>query len=311
MSKSDPHFPHFIGIGAARAGTTWLSHQLGQHPDIWMPRIKELHYFTRSHKYEGPSQLEDANFLRRLFSRKGQYWKYRHIMFRAIGSNILRPSIKKLSWDMNYLLRTPNDRWYASLFSQGEGKVTGEITPRYSMLDGQDISKLKALMPGVKIFFVMRDPVERAWSLIKYHEKRGGEPLTERPYAELKALAFADVILQQSDYESILTRWRGVFPRDQFLEIFFDEIREEPDELLRRIQNFLGVRPFGSSISDKGRTAKVNPSFSKPMPEPLREELVRHFRPMVERLAAAEGGYFAEWLKSYREVTSDTAVSCG
>jgi len=36
----------FIGIGAGKAGTTWLWHGLRQHPGIFMPDQKELHYFN-------------------------------------------------------------------------------------------------------------------------------------------------------------------------------------------------------------------------------------------------------------------------
>ena len=37
-------YPDFIGIGAQKAGTTWLYHNLRNHPQIWIPR-KEVHYF--------------------------------------------------------------------------------------------------------------------------------------------------------------------------------------------------------------------------------------------------------------------------
>lgn len=36
----------FLGIGAQKAGTTWLYAQLKQHPDVWMPMVKELHFFS-------------------------------------------------------------------------------------------------------------------------------------------------------------------------------------------------------------------------------------------------------------------------
>ena len=39
-------FPDFIGIGAQKAGTTWLHRNLQAHPQIYMPR-KEVHYFDR------------------------------------------------------------------------------------------------------------------------------------------------------------------------------------------------------------------------------------------------------------------------
>src|SRR6185503_5238860 len=41
-----PHVegPDFICIGMPRSATGWLYDQLAQHPDFWMPPIKELGY---------------------------------------------------------------------------------------------------------------------------------------------------------------------------------------------------------------------------------------------------------------------------
>ena len=46
--------PFFLGIGAQRAGTTWLDSFLRTHPALWLPtRRKELHYFDE-HYDRGP-----------------------------------------------------------------------------------------------------------------------------------------------------------------------------------------------------------------------------------------------------------------
>ena len=42
---SPPRMPSFLGIGAARSGTTWLHENLRHHPQVWVPPAKELHYF--------------------------------------------------------------------------------------------------------------------------------------------------------------------------------------------------------------------------------------------------------------------------
>ena len=34
-----------FGIGAAKAGTTWLYRYLAAHPEVRLPAVKELHYF--------------------------------------------------------------------------------------------------------------------------------------------------------------------------------------------------------------------------------------------------------------------------
>jgi Sulfotransferase domain len=38
----------FLGIGPAKAGTTWLGHMLEAHPDICMAEPKEVHFFNDS-----------------------------------------------------------------------------------------------------------------------------------------------------------------------------------------------------------------------------------------------------------------------
>lgn len=38
--------PTFVGVGAQRSGTTWMTNVLATHPDIFIPR-REIHYFSR------------------------------------------------------------------------------------------------------------------------------------------------------------------------------------------------------------------------------------------------------------------------
>ena len=61
-----PHFTEnpdfrldFLGIGAPKGGTTWLSAVLGAHPDIFTPPEKEIEYFNqRRTEYD----MENANY---------------------------------------------------------------------------------------------------------------------------------------------------------------------------------------------------------------------------------------------------------
>ncbi|WP_424097675.1 sulfotransferase domain-containing protein [Moorena producens] len=38
--------PNFLIIGAQKAGTTWLSHNLREHPEVFIPS-DEIHYFNK------------------------------------------------------------------------------------------------------------------------------------------------------------------------------------------------------------------------------------------------------------------------
>ncbi len=39
--------PTFLGIGAQKAGTTWLHRNIRRHPELFMPSTKELHFLDR------------------------------------------------------------------------------------------------------------------------------------------------------------------------------------------------------------------------------------------------------------------------
>lgn len=49
MSGMNPVFPNFLVIGVQRSATTWLFECLREHPDIFMPAEKELHYFDENY----------------------------------------------------------------------------------------------------------------------------------------------------------------------------------------------------------------------------------------------------------------------
>lgn len=42
----------FVGIGAARSGTSWVARCLQEHPAIFLPAKKELHYFNDDNRYD-------------------------------------------------------------------------------------------------------------------------------------------------------------------------------------------------------------------------------------------------------------------
>jgi len=61
-------YPHFLIIGAQKAGTTWLHHNLQIHPRIWMPEF-EVHYFDR--KIEEAGSFDDEWYAS-LFEPEGE-----------------------------------------------------------------------------------------------------------------------------------------------------------------------------------------------------------------------------------------------
>lgn len=52
--------PRFLGIGAQKAGTSWLHANLRHHPGLFLPETKELHYFDWH--YHQPLRTYAAHF---------------------------------------------------------------------------------------------------------------------------------------------------------------------------------------------------------------------------------------------------------
>jgi len=46
--SSTEHLPDFICIGGFKCATTWLHDTLAEHPDVFLPDLKEVHFFDRA-----------------------------------------------------------------------------------------------------------------------------------------------------------------------------------------------------------------------------------------------------------------------
>ena len=81
-------YPTFLGIGAHKAGTSWLYKQLCKHHEIWMPPVKELHFFDRSLRYPSPNNLATSSLIKRIFGSKSRERKNVIAGSRKLISNI-------------------------------------------------------------------------------------------------------------------------------------------------------------------------------------------------------------------------------
>src|SRR5690606_32693611 len=59
-SSDAVRLPTFLVIGAARSGSTWISKNLARHPEVFIPKEKELHFFDR--RYEEGIETYRAYF---------------------------------------------------------------------------------------------------------------------------------------------------------------------------------------------------------------------------------------------------------
>lgn len=169
-------------------------------------------------------------------------------------------------------------RWYLSRFGDSDAPCRGEATPTYALLPPRMIRLLRELMPELKILFLLRDPVERAWSHARHNWRHGeanfaaDRPTLEQVVDEQWFENFAHPWPSFSgDYLGQLRRWRAIFPREQIYVGFFEDIGAEPEKLLAEIFGFLGIGPF--QVPEGKLEERVNEGLAVPLPDPLRQML--------------------------------------
>ena len=142
--------------------------------------------------------------------------------------------------------------WYCTHFNDAGSQKAGEASPSYASLPVGSIRVLHKLLPDVKIVFLMRDPISRAWSHAKHNQAyREANFTTAEVESDPTALTDAqwsenfyhDWPLTSGDYLGQLRRWTSVFPKKQLYVGFYESIVTRPETLLREVFHFLGVDP--------------------------------------------------------------------
>lgn len=287
--------PDFLCIGAPKSGTTWLYHNLNKHPSIWLPTVKELHYFDLLFPLERYAAIKNnPRGLLGLFTQHS-----RRLILRGFYRGMRRKSLKELVWAYRYFSGKPDDDWYLSLFKRPEWVLAGDLTTDYCALSEEAVSKVKSLLPDVKIIFLMRNPVDRAWS----HTKMLLPSLLGKPFAHISNEELVDYLTHpapqlRGNYPHTLGVWEGVFGRQQIFTAFFEEIADSPKELYIRLLNYLGISSNEKYLPD-GLERKVNVSKvpeAETMPTAIRDCLNELYRQDLEWLAERFGGYASKWL---------------
>ncbi len=225
-------YPDFLGIGAQKAGTTWLHTNLARHPQIWMPPIKEMHYLDHR-----PPHLVERLFGRKQFLKSGRALLRRRLVEAARGG-----SREDLAWAARYCLGRRSDDWYCALFPKIDGKITGEVCPGYARLDGDQVARVYAMMPKTKIIYLIRNPIERAWSGLAMHFRKDGVgSIEEVAETEIEARLRHPKSWRHGEYAKNLAAWESCYPAEQISVGFFDELLENPRGQLKEILGFLGV----------------------------------------------------------------------
>ncbi len=121
----------FLGIGAQKAGTTWIYEQLLRHPEIAFPAGKEVHFFDQ-HADRGAAWYE-ALFPENTTKKQGEITPAYAFLEKAAIEEIysLTPDVK-----LFYSLRHPVERaWSGAMMALRRAEMTVEEASDQWFLD--------------------------------------------------------------------------------------------------------------------------------------------------------------------------------
>jgi len=270
--SGDPS-PDFLCVGAQKAGTSWLYRQLEPHPDFWMPPVKELHYLdnlnrTKRHQRPRANDDRDACFVE---------------------------AINDLSMQSHIDL----DR-YGRLFSHKGPLLSGDISPAYSTLSEEIIQKVVDHFPNLKVVFLARDPVERAWSQLSMGVRLG--VITKFDAAdpdEVVRNLLIPGVLARSHPSKIVARWKRYVLPENFRIYFFDDLNENPAALRQSILHFLGGDPDKPSGRLKPHDNNDAGRDKLRLTGKVRERIAQFFEQELKACAVELGGRAKSWPTRY------------
>ncbi len=205
---SESKLPGFVVVGAPKCGTTSLYHYLKQHPGIYLPARKELHYFSSRALLQNDRGPGDSVALARVCNTLESYREF---------------------------YREAEDR-----------QISGDVSPSYLYFD-ESRHRILEELGRVRIVAILRDPCEKAFSQYMHLIRDQRETLPFRRALDAEAdrvrQGWSDLwrYAESSLYAKKLARYFELFGEDRVKVLFFDELVAAPDRTMRELFEFLGV----------------------------------------------------------------------
>ena len=202
--------PNFLIAGAPKSGTTSLFYYLRQHPDIYLPVRKELHYFSYEYLEKSSNGPGDKQILLSLCSTRAEYESH-----------------------------------YADV---GDERMIGEVSPSYLYYSAVR-ERIQIELGKIKIIIILRNPIEKAHSQYMHMVRDNRETLSfydalmteqERINSE-----WSDIwrYAESSLYSKRIKEYISLFGAGNIKIILFDDFTSRTDEIMRDLFEFLNVDP--------------------------------------------------------------------
>lgn len=268
-----------LGVGAQKAGTTWLHRYLSRFETADFGDLKEYHVWDAIKLPE----MNKFDMRPGLTTLRGAKQTLGRLPLISRGTSRLRGNLQ----------RNPDDYflYFQNLLSRPGIRLTGDITPSYSGLDAPTLSLIKTRFETLgidsKVAFLMRNPVDRCWSAIRMHRRKGnrksalaeGIDLSLDDEGALRAYVLTEQASLRTRYHVTLNRLESVFPTQRMFVSFYEELFSAAK--IERLSHFFEVEP---DLSFSGE--RINASLPAALSEGTRRHVETAFADVYEEIFA-------------------------
>jgi hypothetical protein len=175
----------------------------------------------------------------------------------------------------------------------------------YYLENAEARARLLRILPHAKYIFILREPVERAYSnwmrsrfngleTLPFEEAVACEPGRPSPLPEHQAYARPFDYLARGRYGTLIQAWVQAVGRERVAVYVLEDAVSKPTSFVKELQYFVGVRPLPWSALKTGVTNAI-----KRGPEGLSRQaaasLRKQMHPEVELLAKVTGVDVSIW----------------
>ena len=265
-----------FGVGATKAGTSWLHRYLCDHPECALPNIKELHYFDRANDKHREKELIRLETVRADLMAKS-------LLAGKFKADKLNRRIDEIEDWIPVMQNTSSDVSDYGKFLMRDAtpqtKLVGDITPAYGLMDEPTLIRMRDMAPDTRFIMLLRDPLDRLWSNLRmmagWRVKDGEELGAKANHLFTRLLKGEENgVAKRSDYAGMLTRLQNVVPRDRIFVGFYESLFTQT--CVDKICTFLGLSPRVGEfdrVIHASQPADVDPSRAAD----VREMLIPHY----------------------------------
>jgi len=194
-------------------------------------------------------------------------------------------------------------KWFATA---QDGLLRGEKSTSYLETSGC-AERIHTHLPNVKLIFLLRDPVERAFSNYLWSKQNGLESETFETALELEQKREASLpenlrearpyaYFARGLYAQLLEPFFNFFPHERVLCLKMEDIGRDPNAFMQRLFVFLGLPPCGTDYSTLGIVNATPEELRKEaMSQTVRQHLYKAYEQPHQTLLALLGAGFTVW----------------